>query len=210
MLQVERALAGANSSAGVIPASAGLAIGQLCDTVRLDLSELGAAAAAGGNPVIPLVDALRAAAGPDLADYVHKGATSQDIIDTAAMLVARDALGVIRRDLGAAADLAAGLAKAHRDTAMAGRTLLKQAVPTTFGLKAAGWMLGLDLASARVAAVRTALPIQFGGAAGTRAGLDGRGSQVARTLAEELELSNPALPWHNVRVHIADVAMALG
>ena len=182
----------------------------MCDTVRLDVHDLGAAAAASGNPVVPLVEALRAAAPPDVAAYIHKGATSQDILDTAAMLVARDALGVILDDLEGADEAAADLARRHRDTVMAGRTLLKQAMPTTFGLKAAGWMLGLELASSRVAVARMSLPIQLGGAAGTRAGLDGRGSYVARELAEELGLGNPTLPWHTVRIPIADVTMALG
>ena len=93
---------------------------------------------------------------------------------------------------------------------MAGRTLLRQALPTTFGLKAAGWMAGLEQAAARIAVIRMGLPIQFGGAAGTRAGLAGRGAQVAHDLAEALELGNRTLPWHTIRVPIADLAMALG
>ena len=210
MLRVERALALANSWAGVIPTEAGAAIGFLCDTEQLNAGELATAAAVGGNPVIPLVDALRASARPDLADHIHKGATSQDIIDTAAMLVARDALGVILDDLNGAVTAATDLARRHRDTAMAGRTLLKQAVPTTFGLKAAGWMLGLEQAAARVAIVRMGLPVQLGGAAGTRSRLGGRGEDVARELAQELELGNPILPWHTIRIPIADLAMALG
>ena len=210
MLRVERALALANSWVGVIPVEAGPAIGLLCDTVRLDVGELASAAAASGNPVVPLVDALRDAARPDLGEHIHKGATSQDIMDTAEMLVARDALGVILDDLNGAVTAAADLARRHRDTAMAGRTLLKQAVPTTFGLKAAGWMLGLEQAAARVAVVRMGLPIQLGGAAGTRSRLGGRGEDVARELAQELGLGDPILPWHAIRVPIADLAMALG
>jgi 3-carboxy-cis,cis-muconate cycloisomerase len=210
MLRVERALALSNSSAQLIPAEAGQAIATLCDAASLDVTELAAGAAASGSPVVPLVEALRAAAEPDLAVHIHKGATSQDIVDTAAMLVARDALAVILDDLKGAGEEAAKLARQHRDTAMAGRTLLRQALPTTFGLKAAGWMLGLEQAAARVAVVRMGLPIQYGGAAGTRAGLDGRGAQVARDLAEELELGDRTLPWHTIRIPIADLAMALG
>jgi 3-carboxy-cis,cis-muconate cycloisomerase len=125
-------------------------------------------------------------------------------------LLARDALGVLLEDLTGAHGAASNLAQRHRDTVMVGRTLLKQALPTTFGLKAAGWMAGLEMASARVAVSRMSLPIQFGGAAGTRAGLDGRGSDVARELAEELGLGNPTLPWHTMRVPIADLAIGLG
>jgi 3-carboxy-cis,cis-muconate cycloisomerase len=210
LLRVEAALALATAKVGLIPAEAASAIAALCATVRPGVADLAAAAAASGNPVVPLVVALRAAAPPEVADYVHKGATSQDIMDTAAMLVARDALGVILDDLHGAVAAAADLAQRHRDTVMAGRTLLKQAVPTTFGLKAAGWMLGLEQAAARVDVVRTGLPIQLGGAAGTRSRLGGRGEDVARELAHELGLGNPILPWHAIRVPIADLAMALG
>ena len=123
---------------------------ELADAIaaaELDPRELGRLAAESGNPVVPLVAALRERAGPE----VHRGATSQDILDTATMLVARDALVPLREDLGAAADAAAALAEEHRATPAIGRTLLQQAVPTTFGLKAAGWMLGLDTAGARLA-----------------------------------------------------------
>ncbi len=207
---MEAALALATARVGLIPNEAGAAIAALCDTVRPEVADLAAAAAASGNPVVPLVEALRAAAPPEVADYIHKGATSQDILDTAAMLVARDALGVVLDDLTGAGNAAADLAGRHRDTAMAGRTLLKQALPTTFGLKAAGWMFGLELAAGRVAVARMGLPIQFGGAAGTWAGLDGRGASVARELAAELGLGDPTLPWHTMRVPIADLTMALG
>ncbi len=210
MLRVESALAVSLARAGLIPATAAEAIAALCETLRPDVADLAVAAAASGNPVVPLVEALRAAAPPEIAAYIHKGTTSQDILDTAAMLLARDALGVLLDDLTGAYEAAADLARRHRDTAMTGRTLLKQAMPTTFGLKAAGWMLGLELAAARVVAARLALPIQFGGAAGTRAGLDGRGFDVARELAEELGLGNPTLPWHTIRIPIADLAMGLG
>jgi 3-carboxy-cis,cis-muconate cycloisomerase len=210
MLRVEAALALSEARAGLIPTEAAEAIATLCDTVRLSVPVLAEAAANSGNPVVPLVDALRSAAPPSVAEYVHRGATSQDILDTAAMVLARDALGVVLDDLKGVQDAAADLARRHRDTVMAGRTLLKQALPTTFGLKAASWMLGLHLASARVAASRMALPIQFGGAAGTWAGLDGRGWKVAGELARELGLDNPTLPWHTMRVPIADLAMGLG
>jgi len=140
---------------------------------------------------------------------VHAGATSQDILDTAAMLLARQSLTAILADLARAADAAAGLAAAHDETIMIGRTLLQQAVPVTFGLVAAGWMTGLDEARedlARVAATR--LAVQFGGAAGTLAALGEAGPRVAGLLAEELGLAAPPLPWHTDRLRLVQVAAA--
>ena len=148
---------------------------------------------------------------PGPAAAVHQGATSQDIVDTAAMLLARQALGVISDDLAAAAAAAARLAAVHRDTIMIGRTLLQQAVPVTFGLVAAGWLTGLDEAAAgldRVAASRSR--VQFGGAAGTLSALGDRGPEVAALLAAELGLHAPTLPWHTDRLRITEIAGALG
>jgi 3-carboxy-cis,cis-muconate cycloisomerase len=144
------------------------------------------------------------------AATVHRGATSQDIIDTAMMLLARTALDAVLASLSAAAGAAAGLAAAHRDTVMAGRTLLQQAVPVTFGLVAAGWLTGLDEARRALATVRRErLALQFGGAAGTLASLGETGPEVAALLAEELGLAEPALPWHTNRVRIIELAAAL-
>jgi 3-carboxy-cis,cis-muconate cycloisomerase len=143
------------------------------------------------------------------AAAVHQGATSQDVIDTAAMLLARQALGAVAADLAAAAAAAAGLAEAYRDTIMIGRTLLQQAVPVTFGLVAAGWLTGLDEARAALARVtRTRLAVQFGGAAGTLAPLGGRGREVAELLAIELGLAVPVLPWSTDRLRITEIAGA--
>ena len=211
MVEVEAALAWAQAGAGLIPEPAAQAIVDACARVQLDPAELGAAAAGSGNPVVPLVQRLRAVVDPDHAAYVHFGATSQDVLDTAGMLVARRALHPMMVDLTAAADLAADLARAYRDTPMAGRTLLQLAVPTTFGLKAAGWMLGLDEALTGLAAVRDRrLAVQFGGAAGTLAGLRGAGVDVAARLATALGLAEPVLPWHTVRLRPAELAGALG
>ena len=162
-----------------------------------------------GNPVPALVRALTRILPPGPAGAVHQGATSQDIIDTAAMLVARQSLGVISDDLAAAAAAAARLAAAYRDTLMIGRTLLQQAVPVTFGLVAAGWLTGLDEAAAaldRVAASR--LAVQFGGAAGTLSALGDRGPEVAALLAAELGLQAPTVPWHTDRLRITEIAGA--
>jgi 3-carboxy-cis,cis-muconate cycloisomerase len=176
-----------------------------------DVAALGAAAAASGNPVVPLVAALRQAVGEPAASAVHLGATSQDVLDTAAMLVARRALGPLLADLRAAAGAAARLAVEHRDTLMVGRTLLQPALPITFGLKAAGWLSGLDAATGRLAALRrTGLAVQYGGAAGTLAALGDAGPAVLAALAADLDLPEPVLPWHTDRARVGELAGALG
>jgi 3-carboxy-cis,cis-muconate cycloisomerase len=210
MLDVESALARAGARAGLFPSAAADAIAAACaDRDRYDVGELGRRAADAANPVVPLVRAIEVLAG-DAGAHVHQGATSQDILDTAAMLVARRALHPLRADLRAAVDAAVALAQRHRDTVMVGRTLLQQAVPTTFGLKAAGWAVALDGAERRLGGVEVSLPAQLGGAAGTLAALNGAGSEVLRLLARELDLAAPVLPWHTARLPIADLAGALG
>ena len=140
MLDAERALAAAESKVGVIPAESAAAIAEACTLGDFDLGAILEQARAVGNPAEPLVRALRTRVGEEAARWVHFGATSQDVIDTAAMLVARNAVGLVAEELDAAAAACAALAEAHRDTPMAGRTLLQQAVPITFGAKAAGWL----------------------------------------------------------------------
>jgi 3-carboxy-cis,cis-muconate cycloisomerase len=163
-----------------------------------------------GNPAGPLVRALTARVEEPGRGQVHRGATSQDVVDTAMMLVARRALGALLTDLGGAAFAAAALARAHRDTPIAGRTLLQQAVPTTFGLKAASWMTALDAASLRLDAVRRErLAVRFGGAAGDLASLGDDGVAVLEAIGAELGLAVPALPWHAERSRIAELAGAL-
>jgi len=211
MLDTEAALARASAEAGVIPAAAAKAIAAACASVYIDVSELSAAAAESGNPVVPLVQRLRAEVPAKHARFVHFGATSQDILDTASMLILKRALSTVLDDLAGAADAAADLARRHRDTVMAGRTLLQQALPTTFGLKAAGWMHALDTARDRLAQVRRErLAVEFGGAAGTLAGLDGKGVEIVERLAAALGLCAPVLPWHTDRTRLAEVAAALG
>lgn len=211
MLDFEAGLARAQARVGLISDADAEAIAAACDGSRFSAAEIGAAAASGGNPAQPLVKALTAAVDGPARGHVHRGATSQDVVDTAAMLVARRALELIGDDLAGAADAAAALAQAHRDTPMAARTLLQQAVPTTFGLKAAGWMVALDAAADRLAAVRAQrLAVQLGGAAGTLASLGADGPAVAGALAHELDLIDPILPWHTDRTRVAELAGALG
>jgi 3-carboxy-cis,cis-muconate cycloisomerase len=201
MLDAEAALARASG----LPAGQAEAIAAACRAERYDAAALGAEAAASGNPVVALVEALRAEVGGDAGLAVHRGATSQDILDTAAMLVARRALAPLLEDLAGAADAAARLAREHRTTAMAGRTLLQQAVPTTFGLKAAGWMVALDAAGAQLHALP--LAAQLGGPAGT---LEGLSTEVLARYAAALGLAEPVLPWHTDRTRVAALASALG
>jgi 3-carboxy-cis,cis-muconate cycloisomerase len=211
LLDAEAALARAQAAAGVIPAEHADAIAAACRADRYDAAAIGEQATGVGNPAAPLVKALRAQVGGDAAADVHRGATSQDIVDSAAMLVARRALSVILDDLAGAADAAARLAAEHRASVMAGRTLLQHAVPVTFGLKAAGWMVALDESADRLQTVRdTRLAAQLGGAAGTLSALGDSALDVLARFAAQLELAEPVLPWHTDRTRVAELAGALG
>jgi 3-carboxy-cis,cis-muconate cycloisomerase len=211
LLDVEAALARAAARVGLVPAEAAEAVTRACsEPAALDLATVVAKAADAGNPVPPLVRELQAAVGERAAVAVHVGATSQDVLDTALVLLARRALGALDADLAAAAGAAARLAEAHRDDVVMGRTLLQQGLPTTFGLKAAVWLSGLDGARARVRSVDAALPVQYGGAVGTLVASSGRGVELRDALAAELGLATTAVPWHTVRLPIADLAGALG
>ncbi len=208
MVDVERALVNAAARAGVVPADAAAAVAAHCDPAFYDIEQLCEEGRAAGNPAEPLVRALRGRVGGDAARWVHIGATSQDVLDTAAMLVSRGALGLIDDELDGVARACARLAEEHRATVMAARTLLQQAVPTTFGLKAAGWLVAVLDARSRIG--RLTLPAELGGAAGTLAAFGEQGAEVARLFAEELDLAEPALPWHAHRGRVAELAGALG
>jgi 3-carboxy-cis,cis-muconate cycloisomerase len=211
LLDVEAALARAAARAGLVPATAADAVTAACaDPAGLDLARVVARAADAGNPVPPLVRVLQDAVGERDAVAVHVGATSQDVVDTALVLLSRRAVSAIDADLRAAADRVAALARAHRDDVMMGRTLMQQGLPTTFGLKAAGWLAGLDGARLRLAEVVATLPVQYGGAVGTLAASGGAGVAVRAALAEELALATTAVPWFTMRLPIADLAGALG
>ena len=211
MLQTEAALARAEAHVGLVPAEHADAIAEVSRADRFDVDALGRAAAAAGNPVVPLVEQLRDAVGGDAAAHVHLGATSQDIVDTATMLVARRALDAIITIVDVTGDAAARLATEHRQTVMAGRTLLQQALPTTFGAKAAGWLSGLDDAADLLQSFRDRrLAVQLGGGAGTLAALHPHGPEVVALLAGELGLVAPDTPWHTNRSRIGELAAALG
>ena len=211
LLEVEAALARAAAGVGLVPTTAADAVTAACaEPGRLDLATVVAKAADAGNPVPPLVRALQDAVGERDAVAVHLGATSQDILDTALLLMARSAVASIDADLAAAAAVAATLAERHRDDVVMGRTLMQQALPTTFGLKAAVWLSGLEGARLRLAEVVATLPVQYGGAAGTLAASQGAGIALRSALAAELGLVDGPVPWHTVRLPIADLAGALG
>ncbi len=211
MLDVEAALARAEAAAGIIPRDAAAAIGAQCQAVFYDVDALYRDAMGAASPAVPLVRLLTARIGGDAARFVHWGATSQDIIDTAMVLQIRDALGLLGARLLQIGGACAALAERYRRTPMAGRTLLQQAVPITFGLKAARWLGLVTRSVERLRALRPdILVVQLGGAAGTLASLGSKGLRVMELLAEELRLGIPALPWHAERDRIAALGGVLG
>lgn len=193
MLDVEVAHARA-----VLPEAAADRVAAAATLDTFDLVSLGAEAARHATPVIGLVRALRAASG---VEEVHVGLTSQDVVDSALMVVSRRALSAILADAAAAASALALLAEAHRTTPILARTLMQPAQATTFGLKAAGWMTALDEAAAALAGVE--LAVQVGGAVGNR-------TDSAAAVAAALGLAEPVLPWHGDRRRVAQLASALG
>ena len=214
MLDFEAALARAEARLGVIPKAAASAIGAQCEAKLFDIEALASAAAPAGNTAIPMVKALTALVGKkskEAAGYVHWGATSQDAMDTGLVLQLRGAIELIDADLARLADALARLAKKHKRTLMAGRTWLQQALPISFGLKAAGALSAVERHRFRLSESRArVLVIQFGGAAGTLASLGDRGLDIAKALAVELKLGDPDVPWHAHRDRVAEVATTLG
>ena len=178
-----------------------------------DVEALAVDAENSGNPIVPLVWALRTKVpNTEAARLIHRGLTSQDVLDTGLMLVARDVFDRILSDLAPISDSLARLADEHRDSVMAGRTLTQHAVPVTFGLKAAQWLVGVLDVMESLEWVRASLPVQVGGAAGTRSLLVDIVDDPAvavRTLADELGLVDPGLPWHTRRTPVTRVADTL-
>jgi 3-carboxy-cis,cis-muconate cycloisomerase len=209
MLDVEAALAQAGAAIGLVLADAVTAIVARCDANSIDIDRLAAEGALAGTVVIPLVKWLKEAV-PGHAQFVHMGGTSQDIIDTGLVLQLRSGVALLEADLSVMARAAAALARAHAGTKMAGRTLLQTALPTTFGLKAAGWLAAVTDARRAIAhAAGEALRLQCGGAAGT---LDVPGDKAPEFLlafGAALALPVPALPWHTSRAPLARLAAAI-
>jgi 3-carboxy-cis,cis-muconate cycloisomerase len=227
MLDFEAALARAEAAVGVIPLGAASPIVKACKADRFDIAALADAATKSGNLAIPLVKALTAeVAKTDIAEtdiaktdnqadaeaarYVHWGATSQDVIDTAAMLTLRAGIDALIADIGRAVKGFAHLAQRHRHTAMVARTWLQHALPMPFGLKLAEYAAALHRSRLRLQRLRDeSLALQFGGAAGTLAALGDKGWLVAERLAEELQLPLPDAPWHSHRDRLAEAASVL-
>jgi 3-carboxy-cis,cis-muconate cycloisomerase len=207
-LQFEAALATAEAAEGLIPVQAAERIRALCANPGIDIAALAEDAAHAGTLAISLVAHLRARSQD--AACIHLGATSQDVGDTALMLQAKDAAGLVVRDLGLMSNSLADLARIHADTPMLGRTLLQAALPISFGLKAANWLMSIDATLLRFRhEMGRGVALQFGGATGTRAGLDGKGAAIAARMAAELGLACPPLPWQARRDGIAGLAAAL-
>jgi 3-carboxy-cis,cis-muconate cycloisomerase len=213
MLDFEAALARVEADTGVIPNKVAGPIAAACQVTSFDLVALAEAAARSGNLAIPLVKALTAQvakSNAEAARYVHWGATSQDVIDTALMLTLREAIDLLLVDLDRAITGFAELARKHRDTPVVARTWLQHALPMPFGLKVAQYAAALHRSRQRLARLHAeTLALQFGGAAGTLAALGDKGLEVAEKLAAELKLPLPDAPWHTHRDRIAEIASVL-
>lgn len=206
LLDVEAALAAAQAETGVIPAPAADAIGACCRADRFDLDAVARRAVASATPIVPLVEDLRALVPAEYSGYVHHEATSQDILDTALCLVSARFLDHVTEDLIEATASLATLARQHRETVHMGRTLLRDALPTTFGAVCDGWRGGVGESLALLQHVRRErLAVQLGGPVGALSQ-----SQTVAALAKRLDLAAPPAPWHTQRVRIAELASALG
>jgi len=209
MLDVEAALAKAGTAAGLVSAEAAAAIANACKADEIDVEQLAADGALAGTIVIPLVKWLKAEV-PDHAKSVHIGGTSQDIIDTGLVLQLRAGMALLEADLARMADAAAGLAEAHAVTPMLGRTLLQAAMPTTFGLKAAGWLAAINDSRRAIShAGGEGIRLQCGGAAGTLDALGDHALECLSAFGAALELPVPAVPWHTSRAPLARLAAAI-
>lgn len=207
MIRVEVALANAQERLGIIPQGTAGRVAEVADTLVIDLSPIQQSMEQAGIPTIGMVEQLRTAVGGEAASYVHWGATTQDIMDSALVLQAREALDHLQAELDQIIANLADLAGRHRATVMAGRTKSQQALPITFGLKVAGWLAPLVRHRDRLAELKPRLlVVQFGGAVGTLASLGDQGIETMEGLARELGLGVPAAPWHTQRDTVAELA----
>lgn len=210
MVDVEGALARAEAAVGVVPADAAQAISEVCKTFQPDLAQLKDGTERVGYPVLPLVRQIAEAAG-DAGGYVHWGATTQDVMDTALVLQVRAGLDLIEADLKRLMIALTAAARAYRDAPMAGRTHLQHALPVTFGFKCANWLAPLTRSLERLAQCRARVEqLQFAGAVGTLASLGADGAAVRTALGKELNLCVPAIGWHTARDNLAETAACLG
>lgn len=209
-IEAEVALARAQARMGVVPKEAAEAIAEAAKSIQIDFAKLRHETEIVGYPILPLVHQLSEAAG-DAGRYVHWGATTQDIMDTANVLQLRAALGIVMRDLREVRDILTAMARRYRDTPMAGRTHLQQALPVTFGYKAAVWLSSIDRHIERLdQALPRFLLGEFSGAAGTLASVGADGLEMQKLFCEELGLNQPAITWHVARDGIAEAVTLLG
>lgn len=209
-IETEAALARAQARMGVIPHAAATAINEAARSITIDFEAMRRETEIVGYPILPLVHQLSAAAG-EAGRFVHWGATTQDIMDTANALQIRAALAIVERDLRDLGGILAAMAQKYRDTPMAGRTHLQQALPVTFGYKAAVWLSSIDRHIERVEQVRPRVLLgEFAGAAGTLASIGSGGLELQKLFCEELHLDQPTITWHVARDGIAEAVTLLG
>jgi 3-carboxy-cis,cis-muconate cycloisomerase len=210
-LDFEAALAQAQARLGIIPKEAADEIVKHCDVAEIDFAKLKTQTERIGYPVLPVVQQLVALCRDGLGEWCHWGATTQDITDSATVMQIREGLTLIEADLDGISDALAALARKYRDTPMAGRSNLQQAVPITFGYKMATLLAAFERHKQRLKELRTRVLVgEFGGAAGTLSSLGGRGLETQAELMKELKLGQPAIAWHTVRDTIAEVGCFLG
>jgi 3-carboxy-cis,cis-muconate cycloisomerase len=210
-LDFEAALARAEARLGIIPQNAADEIVRHCHVAEMDFTRLEAETTRIGYPVLPVVEQLVALCRDGLGEWCHWGATTQDVTDTATVLQIREALALIEAELERICAALATLARKYRDTPMAGRSNLQQAVPITFGYKMATLLAGFERHRQRLAQLRERVLVgEFGGAAGTLSSLGDRGLDVQAELMKELQLAVPAIAWHTVRDTIAETGCFLG
>ena len=203
IIRVEASLARAQAVCGVIEAAVAVEIGRACSALSFDADAVLGEGWEVGTPVGVLVDRLRATVDPATARAIHLGATSQDIVDTAAVVLIDESLGELADGLVGVGDELASRAETHRGTLTIGRTFRQHAVPTTFGMRCAQWLVSVSADLERVRTTRSRLPVQLGGPAGTGVGLGPDSSAVVEAFASELALVVPTLPWHADRTPIS-------
>src|ERR1700761_5808 len=210
-LDIEAALARAQARLGIIPQEAAEEICRHCDAKEYDFAKLKSQTERIGYPVLPVVQQLVALCRDGLGEWCHWGATTQDITDSATVMQIREGLTLVEADLNGISDALAALARKYRNTPMAGRSNLQQAVPITFGYKMATLLAAFERHKQRLKELKTRVLVgEFGGAAGTLSSLSGRGLETQAELMKELKLDQPAIAWHTVRDTIAEVGCFLG
>ncbi|MDN7132158.1 adenylosuccinate lyase family protein [Halomonas sp. MC140] len=207
MLAFELALADVQEASGAVPGGVSQQMREQLERASVNVAEIAEGIASGGNVAIPFVKQSRALLADDIKRYWHQGATSQDVVDSALMLLLKPRLTALDNLLLRCRSAATALMDTHIDTPMVGRTLMQQALPITFGVKVAHWAIGLEQARRRLSAVE--LPVQFGGAVGVHSGWDNLGLEWMDALAERLGLAVPVLPWHTDRYPIHALGTAL-